>query len=193
MQIRDDFVSSARAILHKDADHQSKKSAADSHTKSVYPSRITRLISFCRLEYNTRYSSKLKSGQIQPHVPEWQRKDERKQEKELRRQQEKEYQRQQREIKRQRMLRRKALERENKRREKQLKQQEKYREKQREREESLFEQELTKVEQQIQFEELLRINRDRLYGFLQWGLLPLNPGEYGYGYSPEPIDDESFE
>ena len=140
------------------------------------------------MEYNTRYSVKLKSGQIEPHVPEWQRKEERQQEKELQRQQEKEYQRQKREMKREKIRRRKEMEREAKLREKRLERQEKYRAIQLEREEMLFEQELAKVERQLQFEEFIR---HRLFGFYQWELFYPNPDEHQY--SLRDANDESIE
>lgn len=143
------------------------------------------------MEYNTRYSAKLKSGQIEPHVPKWQRKEERQQEKELQRQQEKEYQRQKREMKRQKIRRRKEMEREAKQREKQLQRQEKYRAIQLEQEEMLFEQELAKVERQLQFEELIHFKRDEQQGFYQWALFYQNPDEYRYNLRD--TDDESIE
>ncbi len=58
-----------------------------------------RLFGFSRIEYTTRYNIKVKSGIIPPHVPEWQRKNQRKLLEKEQRQQTKKRKRQERSLK----------------------------------------------------------------------------------------------
>jgi hypothetical protein len=103
---------------------------------------------FSRIEYSTRYSLKVKSGEIAPHIPECQRKK-----------LEKEQQQRQKEMKRQAM---------------EIQRQEKQRAKEMEREEKLFEEELKKIERILKFEEAIEIKRaerHRHCGPSKWELL----------------------
>ncbi len=102
-----------------------------------------------RVEYSTRYSEKLKSGEIAPHVPEWQRKIERKKYQKEQEQKRKEMRRQAKEIERQERQRMMEMETEEK----------------------LFEEELKKVENILKFEEAIKIRRaerEKLYGPSKW-------------------------
>ncbi|CAF0768003.1 unnamed protein product [Rotaria sordida] len=75
--IRNDFLHTARSILQK----QKNTKIPIEHKKNEYP---------------TRYNSKIKSGEISPHVPEWQRQIQNKLLKKERKQQEKQMKQQER-------------------------------------------------------------------------------------------------
>ncbi|UJR36774.1 hypothetical protein I4U23_029487 [Adineta vaga] len=115
--IRADFLHSARSILRKHERDRTKKKLDFEQNKK---------------EYTTRYNEKVKSGEIGPFVPEWQRELEEKKKEAEKRLLEKE---------------RKKLEFEQKRQEYKMR-----------KEEELFEKELRKVEQQIAKEEKRKLS-----------------------------------
>jgi hypothetical protein len=116
---------------------------------------------FSRIEYSTRYSHKVKSGEIPPHIPEWQRNIERKKYEKEQEQQWKEMRRQAKEIEKQ----------------------EKQRKMEMKREEKLFEEELKKIEKILKFEEEIKIKRAERhshYGPSKWELLYHDPQKHSY-------------
>ncbi|CAF1042034.1 unnamed protein product [Adineta steineri] len=138
--IRNDFVKSARSILHTNRNNQTKKNLQQQ-----------------KVEHITRYREKVISGEIGPYVPEWQRQIEEKKkgaEKRLlekeRKKLESERKRQEYEIKKQERL----LENERKRQEYEIKKQQKLLENERKRQERLLENE--RKRQERLFEEALR-------------------------------------
>ncbi|CAF0806272.1 unnamed protein product [Rotaria sp. Silwood1] len=136
INIRNDFLNSARTVLRKDGSSQIKKKV--SSQKAIG-------------EYVTRYRDKLKSGEIGPYVPEWQRHNEAKKkeaEKKLLEKERKKLEYEQ-----------KKIENERKRQEKQIKKQE-----------ILFERELKKVEKILKIEEKqkIRLAKRRRHKSSRW-------------------------
>ncbi|CAF0992346.1 unnamed protein product [Adineta steineri] len=149
--IRNDFVKSARSILHTNRNNQTKKNLQQQ-----------------KVEHITRYREKLISGEIGPYVPEWQRQiEEKKKEAEKRllekerKKLENERKRQEYEIKKQERL----LENERKRQERLL-------ENERKREERLFEEALRQIERKLKMEEKekIRLARQRPPKPTKWAL-----------------------
>ncbi|CAF0731383.1 unnamed protein product [Adineta steineri] len=131
--IRNDFVKSARSILHTNRNNQSQKNLQQQ-----------------KVEHITRYREKVKSGEIGPYVPEWQRHlEEKKKEAEKR-----------------------LLEKEQKKLENERKRQERLLENERKREEQLFEEALRQIERKLKMEEKekIRLARQRPPKPTKWAL-----------------------
>jgi hypothetical protein len=122
----------------------------------------------------------VKSGEIAPHVPEWQQNIERKKYEKEQQQQWKEMRKQAKEIERQEKQRERELKRQAMEIEKE--------EKQMEIEEQLFEDELRKIEKILKFEEDIKIKRaerHRRHGLTKWELLyydKSNPERHSYDF-----------
>ncbi|CAF1057849.1 unnamed protein product [Adineta steineri] len=159
--IRNDFVKSARSILHTNRNNQTKKNLQQQ-----------------KVEHITRYREKVISGEIGPYVPEWQRQvEEKKKEAEKRllekerKKLESERKRQEYEIKKQERLlekERKKLENERKRQEYEIKKQERLLENERKRQEyeikkqeRLFVEALRQIERELKMEEKKKIHLAR--------------------------------